>query len=182
MQQKGTAIKGLLAAIARLHGASGLQAVLGALSPDVRAQVAGVVLPVQWYDVRLLAAIHVAVRDTIGKGDFHVSHALGREAARLDFTGIYRVVLRAVQYDTIWDRVERVWGHYNSQGEGRWLDRSAGSATGIVTGVEDFNEGQWHSIAGRCEQTLLMAGAKGASVEATDMTPTQAKFVAMYLE
>jgi hypothetical protein len=182
VKQKGSALKSLFSAIENLYGAPSLRAVIDALPNDVRSEVAGPILPVGWYETRLFSAIHVAVRDVLGKGDWTVSHALGREAGRIDFTGVYRLVLRAVQYDTIWDRIELAWKQYNSHGEARWIERQSGSAIGLIRGVDGFNHGQWHSIAGRCEQLLLLGGAKGATVEPLDLSPTQARCSAIYIE
>lgn len=100
MEQKGAAIKSTLAAIEKLHGAAVQKELIASLPAEMRDRITPV-LPVQWYPVEIVAAIHAAVRDRIGRGSWEASHAIGVEAARIDFTGIYRVFLRAVQYDTI---------------------------------------------------------------------------------
>ena len=182
MEQKGPALKSLLGAIERLHGHDGLEAVLRALPPEHEAEARAVILPVKWYPVSLLAAIHVAVRDVLGKGEWEESRRLGHEAAKIDFGGVYRVLLRTVRYDTVWDRIQLAWSHYNSQGEGKWIERRAGGATGIVTGVAGFNLGQWYSIAGRAERLLLLSGAKSAQVDVRDPKPESARFEVLYFD
>jgi hypothetical protein len=182
VQQRGTAIKSLLASVERLHGPEALKNVLAALPDGMRAKLDGPILAVGWYDTSLVGAIHLAVRDHVGRGDWSVSKAIGREAAGIDFGGVYRLLLRAVQYDSIWDRITRAWAQYNSAGKAEWIARSPGSATGLISGVEGFNHGQWWSIAGRCEKMLEMAGAKGTSVDPIEMTATSAKIEAIWIE
>ncbi|MGZ5969978.1 MAG: hypothetical protein ACXWP4_20035, partial [Polyangiales bacterium] len=97
MEQKGAAIKSTLAAIEKLYGAAAHRAVIEAVPADVRAMITPTVIPVRWYPVEVSAAIHLALRDRFGHGSWEPSHAVGVEAARNEFTGIYRVFLRAVQ-------------------------------------------------------------------------------------
>jgi hypothetical protein len=166
VEQKGTLIKSLLAAVEKLYGRAGLAQVKEALPPAILLQIEPMVLSVKWYPVEVVAEIQLAVRNTIGRGSWEVSRKLGREAARADFSGIYRTLfLRAVQYDHIWDRLERAWSAYNSKGTIAWGDRSPGHALGQVSGVSGFNPGIWNGVAGRAEGILLLSGAK--SVDAT---------------
>src|ERR1700727_27074 len=123
MRQKGVAIRSTLQAIANLYGEASLARVKGALPEAVRAQIEPRVLPVAWYPIAVSAAIHEAIRDALGDGNWEISHTIGIEAARIDFTGVYRVFLRSMQYDTMWDRAQRAWTNYNSHGETRWVDR-----------------------------------------------------------
>ena len=155
---------------------------LAALPADVRAELGEHVLPVRWYPIHVVSALHVAVRDELGQGRWTESHRLGREAGRIDFTSIYRVLLRAVQYETVLERIRTAWAHYNSQGETRWTIHGPGSATGFIWGVEGFNQGQWHSIAGRAEKLLLLAGAQSAEIEVCDPTETSVRLEVLYLE
>jgi hypothetical protein len=182
MQQKGAAIKSTLLAIVHLYGESGLASVKGLLPQGVISQIEPHVLPVAWYPIEVSAAIHVAVRDALGGGDWTLSHAIGIEAARIDFNGIYRVFLRSMQYDTMWDRAERAWANYNSQGHARWEERTAGQAKGLITDVSGFNWGVWNAVAGRLEALLQLSGARSASVQAHDATPTSCHMDAMWLE
>jgi len=181
VKQRGAATRSTFAAIEKLYGKTALSLVKEALPDHVRREVE-TVLAVQWYPVEVSAAIHVAIRDVIGKGSFQVSHRLGIEASKMDFTGIYRVLLRAVQYDTIWDRSERAWAHYNSRGEARWVDRRPGTATGRITGVTGFNLGIWNAVAGRTEGLLTLAGVRAVSVTVMEGTATHAILDATWIE
>lgn len=182
MKQKGSALKSLLSAIENLHGAEGLRAVVAAVPPEVRADLVAPILSVGWYPIHDFACVHVAVRDLLGDGHWEISHELGREAGRIDFGGIYRVLLRAAHYDTIWDRIHTAWSNYNSQGDAEWDIRGHGSALGHIWNVSGFNTGQWHSVAGRAEQLLILAGAKSAHIDLVEPTETSCRLDAMYVE
>jgi len=119
---RGAGLRSTLIAVEQLHGAGGVEKVKAALPAGVRTEIEPSILPVSWYPVEVAAQIHVAIRDVLGGGKWDLSHKLGALASRIDFTGLYRVFVRAVQYDTIWDRAERAWNQYNSQGDARWLD------------------------------------------------------------
>ena len=181
MQQKGVAIKSTLAAVEKLYGAAAHIEVIESLPEEIRAQISPV-LPVQWYPIGVTAAVHLVVRDRIGGGSWESSHAIGVEAARIDFTGIYRMFLRAVQYDTILERMERAWSHYNSQGRIVWHDRSAGTMAATISGVDGFNPGIWQAIAGRAQGLLQLSGAKGASVTTRDMTTTSGRIEGVWFD
>jgi hypothetical protein len=182
MRQKGAAIKSTLEAIATLHGEAQLASVRDRIPAHLRAQIEPRVLPVAWYPVEVTAALHEAIRDVLGGGRWEASHRIGVEAARIDFTGVYRVFLRSMQYDTMWDRAERAWTNYNSQGTPRWTERGPGHARGIITGVSGFNVGIWEAVAGRLEGLLQMSGARGATIEVKASSATGAELHALWLE
>ncbi len=176
---KGTAFRSTLSAIERIHGARGLEAVKEALHDGERSALEHV-LPVSWYPISLSAALHSAVRETLGAGSWEVSRRLGREAAKIDYTGVYRVVLRAVQYDTVLSRLELTWRNYYSHGVFEWASRSAGSTRAHVSGVRGFNEGIWLACAGRAESLLEMTGARVAEIAVTQPTERSATFEGMW--
>jgi hypothetical protein len=182
VQQKGAAIRSTLQAVANLHGDAALTTIKERLPPAIRAQIEPRVLPVAWYPVAVAAAIHDAIRVVVGDGHWKASHALGVEAARIDFTGVYRIFLRSMQYDTMWERAQRAWSSYNSQGEVRWVDPQPGHLAGIVTGVSGFNLGMWEAVGGRLEGLVTMSGARGAAVEVKEHSTATCRFDAMWLE
>jgi hypothetical protein len=182
VEQKGAAIKSTLTAIEKLYGAAAYRHVLDAIPEDIRAQITPTVISVRWYPVEVSAAIHLALRDRVGRGSWEPSHAIGVEAARNEFTGIYRVFLRAVQYDTLWERMERAWSHYNSAGRLQWLEQKPGSMSVQIVGVSGFNPGIWQVIAGRTQELLHLSGARSPSCTPRDMSPTSARIEGIWLE
>ncbi len=160
MEIKGQGAMSLLQALEKELGPEAKATVLGAAPEEVRCAVEGGLVASRFYPVELNAALQQAIYDTVGAQSWELSHALGVIAARLDFGGVYRIFLRAISNDRLWNGIERAFRQYNSQGLGRWLERTDGSARGIITGVEGYNEGLWQSVAGRCQGLLALAGAK----------------------
>ena len=133
MKVKGLALKNTVVALEKLHGKGALERVKEAMPSRLRETVAQV-LPLEWYQVEVAAALHTAIRDTLGGGSWKESQRISRQAARVEVTGVYRLILRAVQYDTVWDRMERMWPQYYDAGEARWIDRGHGHARGSSVG------------------------------------------------
>jgi hypothetical protein len=179
---KGVAVKNTLLGLEKLHGKEGLERVKGGMPPRLREQLEAL-HPLEWYPVELTAALHVAIRDALGHGkSWRESHAISCAAAKIELTGVYRVILRAVQYDTIWDRMERMWGVYYDAGEAKWIDRGPGHATAVFSGVAGFNDGMWSSVAGRAEVLLGESGTRGSSLTIKETSSTRAVMEALWLE
>lgn len=179
---KGTAVRGTLQAIERLHGEAGRVAVEGHLAEPLRAIVAEGVVTAGWYPVELNAQIHVAVRELFGNGSWAKSRAIGREAAKIDFGGVYRVLLRAVPHATLWERVGLAWNQYNSGGVSHWEVTAPGTALGTVTEVSGYNDGLWESVAGRLETMLERSGVRARNVTLVDKTPSFVRCEVLWLE
>lgn len=178
---KGTAVRGTLNAIELLHGAAGRIAVEERLPADLRAILAEGVVTAGWYPVELNAQMHAAVRELFGNGSWSVSRAIGREAAKVDFGGIYRVLLRAVPHATLWERVGLAWKQYNSAGEAVW-EVGPGVARGVVRDVAGYNEGLWESVAGRLETMLERSGVRALTVSLIEQSPTGVRVEVIWLE
>ena len=181
VRTKGAAIKNTLLAIERLHRKDGLDRVRAAMPEGLR-EASQRVLPVEWYPVELTAAVHAAIKDTLGNGKWDESHRVAGEAARIEMNGAYRVMIRAVQYDTVWDRMERMWSQFYDRGEAKWGDRGRGHATAVIRGVAGFNEGMWQSIAGRIEVLLQVTGSRGAATTIKAAAATHGTIEALWLE
>lgn len=176
MQVKGSSIKTVLNAVERVAGKPGLQDVLARMVPEHVKLVEGPVLPSAYFPVAVSADIHLAIRHALGKGTWDANRRVGAEAARMDFGGVYKVFLRLADYDATLDRLGGAWKQYNSAGELHWLARGKDTASCEVQGVDGFNEGQWHSIAGRVE-AILLCGAKRAHATVKLPLPTGAGMV-----
>jgi hypothetical protein len=178
---KGVGVKNSLIALEKLYGQEATARVKNAMPARLREMIDGV-LPLEWYPVEMTAALHVAIRDVLGTGGWEVSQRISGEAARIEIAGVYRLLVRAVQYDTVWDRMERAWRLYYDAGEVKWIDREAGHATAIIAGVAGFNTGMWYSVLGRVEQLLLASGARSVNVSIVESTSTHARIEALWLE
>jgi hypothetical protein len=178
---KGIGLKHTVVALERIHGKAGLEIVKAAMPARFHETIA-TLKPLEWYPVEIAAHLHLAIRETLGGGLWTESQRISMVAAKLDITGPYRMMMRAVQYDTVWDRMERIWPQYYDAGEAKWVDRGRGHATAEFRGVAGFNEGMWGAIAGRIEMLLEMTGARGAAITLKDMSSTRATLEALWLE
>jgi hypothetical protein len=176
VKQKGAAVRGTLRAIATLHGEPALERVMAHVSDEVRRALKPPVLASGWYEISVVAAVHVAVRYVVGRGSWRASYELGIESARQDLVGIHSAFLRALSPENVWSRSQTAWNHYHTQGRTEWRDQKPGSARGLVTDVEGFNEGMWYSVAGRAQTLFQLVGARGAIVEVRDPRPTECAF------
>jgi hypothetical protein len=177
---KGATLKHSLLAIESLWGQETLAKVKELLPPRTREWVDHVTL-LDMIPPEVFGDLHEAVKKTLGSTGWEASHALGSEAARLEFGGIYRVLLRAVQYDTVWDRIERAWDHIVGRGAFRWIERRDDFVKAEIVGVTGFHPGIWHSAAGRAERLLVMSGAKSANVTMMEALPTRSMFEAYWV-
>ena len=178
---KGTALRSTIAAIEKVYGADGLRAVMASLDGPTGASLARV-LPVSWYPVSASAALHDGVRRAVGRGDWEASRSVGREAARIDYTGVYRVVMRAIRFDTVFARLELSWRGYYAHGEFAYAAVRPGCVKANVRAVRGFNTGMWVACAGRTESLLLMTGARAADVAVIEPTDYDCTFEATWLE
>jgi len=179
---KGTTIRSTVQAIEKVHGAAGRMAVEERLPESLRGLLQDAIVPVGWYPVELSAQMHVAVRDLFGRGSWTASRVLGREAAKIDFGGVYRVLLRAVPHATLWERVGLAWTQYNSGGISRWEVAGPGLVVGHVTEVAGYNEGMWEAAAGRLETMLERSGVRARSVSLYDCTPHSVRGEVLWIE
>lgn len=181
MEVRGVSIRTILEAIERAFGADGLARVKEELDPRTRAHLEPMVLASSFYPISVSADLHRAVRRLFGAGGLGANRRVGSEAARLDFGGVYRLFIRAADYETLLRGLDRAWLRYNSRGVVLWDELGAGSARGQVRDVDGYTEEMWHSIAGRLEQILIMGGAKKAAVNVVDWSPEQVTFQARWV-
>ena len=176
MLVKGTSVRNILLAVEGAFGAHAVERVRAALTDEVRGHVDRGVLASRMYPVGVSAELHTAIQRELGGGSIMANRRVGMEAAQIDFGGVYRVFLRMKDFRSLLEGLDRAWRQYNSRGHVRWTNIGDGTASGEIEGVDGFNEGMWHSIAGRLETILLLAGAKKASVQVNDCSPQYVKF------
>ena len=176
MKTKGVAIRSILLSIEKIWQPAGLLQITQALPEELRAHLQPMVLAGSWYPVALPAALHDAVRTVYGNGTWKHSYAIGVAAGKIDFGGVYRFVLRALPYETLFSRMSRTWHQYQSQGEVTWTTTSVGFASGTVTGVVGLNEGIWLSVAGRLAALLELSGGRNVKWALHEPMSTSCKF------
>jgi hypothetical protein len=174
VEVKGTALRSILVALEALEGAEGLARVRNAMPEGARARIDPIVLGARWYPVAVQAAIHEAIRLEIGKGRVDANYRVARRAAMDDFAGgVYRIFLRTITYDALWDTTARIWRQYNSRGSLSFPERRREMARGHVVGVEGYTLAMWTGVCGRFHGILEIAGAKDVEVVVESHDETQ---------
>jgi hypothetical protein len=164
VQIKGTALRSIFVGIERVGGKSALANVKAAIPPDVLEQMERVV-PSGWYPIELSAALHHAIRKTSGQGTMQANFRIGIEAAKVDYSGVYRAVLWTMDPEAALRRLERSWRQYNSQGEAHWERLERGFGVCRIEGARGYHTAMWVAITGRIHGLLELCGAASVSVE-----------------
>lgn len=176
---KGTAVRTLLRALHDVYGHHAVSSVLAEVPSEMRAELSSTILASKHYPVAISAALQQAIYDVLGRSEVRpelANRRIGAAAARIDFGGVYSVFLRATDFETLLRGLERAWQQYNSHGELRWTRIDRADAEGAVAGTLGYNVPMWHSIAGRVEALLLLAGAKAAVMTIAAPDATGARF------
>ena len=181
MQTKGTAIRALLVAIEETYGTDGLAQVKDALSAEHRALLSGLLLPTKLYPIEVAAALHEAVRVLFGLGTMTANRRIGIAAARKDFSGVYRVFVRFMEFENVLKRADSAFKQYNSQGTISWSELRADHAVGTVTDVRGWTEPMWHAFLGRFEAVLALCGARVATAKVVRFSDTELAFELYWL-
>jgi hypothetical protein len=179
---KGTGVRSTLEAAERVLGAAPFRAALDRLPADLRAIIDAGILAAGWYPVELNATFHAVVHELHGRGSWELNREIGRNAARSDFSGVYRVLLRTVSHATLWERVALAWRQYNSGGEAAFSHPSPGHAVGDISGVAGYNRGLWESVAGRMEVMLQMTGVRAGAVTMREWSSTGMRAEVLWIE
>jgi hypothetical protein len=182
LQQKGSAIRSTLRAIRAMYGDDTLAAVMARVPRAVRAQLEPVVLATSWYPIETVAAVHVAIRNIIGHGDWEVSRAIGAAASREDYSGIHRALFHALDLDIVFSRGQATWNRYHTQGRVTWSNLGKGTAEGFIDEVDGFNPGVWNAVAGRIQTMFEIVGARAAIVDVKSPLATACEFQVSWVE
>jgi hypothetical protein len=179
LEVKGTALRSILVALENAEGKERAAAVRDRLPPDVRATIEPVILAARWYPVAVQAAIHEAIRTTIGQGRTEANYRIAVRAAHDDLGGgVYQTFFRLMTYDLLWEASTRLWQRYNSRGKVEFRERTRGRAVGTVEGVESYTLPMWVAVAGRLHGFLEIAGASAVRVSVHEHDATRVVMVA----
>jgi len=162
---KGSAILARLQFVAERYGATGRPRVLAELSPAVRAELEGGVLPHQWVSYDLFIELNVAIDKLFGAGDLALCYEMGRYGAEANLPTLYRIFYRLGSPLFIFRKAARLWEvHYDS---GRLVPSQEGSHQ-IRIKVLDFD----HPHRAHC---LSVLGWAARSVELSGATLERAE-------
>jgi hypothetical protein len=155
---KGTNLKGVSEALARLEGPEVFERVVAAAPPTLQDILRTGIKPHQWYDLSLYRALHASIHEVVARPT--ISRDLAREATRHDFRGVFRLFITVFKPETVLTYSTRLWRLYCDGGE-VLPEREAPSQVRITyTGLVGFNRHLFDDAVGGTEAVLEVAGAE----------------------
>ena len=112
---KGSAITARLRYVRDLYGEPGVRRLKEALSAEHRARIEQKVMPHDWVSFELFVELCTEIDRLYGRGDLMLCRELGRYAAKVNLTTLYRIFFALGSPRFIVGRAVRVWDvHYDS--------------------------------------------------------------------
>jgi hypothetical protein len=160
---KGTAILGLLQAIARSFGEAGLTATLDAATVEVReAYRFGQIVSIGWYPMAWYRDIHAAAQRGLG-ADPSLPWRLSHEAVTRDFRGVFQVLIRLLSPETVIRQASRLMLLYFKGGTIEVVETRPGYGHLRLSGWTDFDRNLWSDLQGGIVAVLEARGAKNVN-------------------
>lgn len=157
--------------VKKLVQEAGVEAkLLAAVPPDVLRtyQTSGAT---SWIEVAHEAKCLETAAEALYAGDPLGLRRLGREVARHQFRGIYKVFLAIPSVDFIVKRVSNVWRTQYDQGDARVENLGPKSGELVAFGLPDMTLVQREYVCGYLQGILELTGAKNIRVSKQDSVP-----------
>ena len=156
---RASAILARLRWVEEHHGKEAKRAILMSLSPTQATAIMAVVNPTMWVPFDAFVGLCSAIDRTYGSGDLAMCRTLGRYAADVNLTTIYRIFYKLGSVRYIISKASAVWtAHYDS-GRASTRDIPGGIAF-IVEGFATPHRAHCLSVLGWMEQSAMISGAK----------------------
>lgn len=160
---KGTAILGLLQAVARAHGQAGLDATLEAAPAEVRdAYRFGQIVAIGWYPMAWYRELHGAAQRGL-RADKMLPWRLSHEAVTRDFRGVFQVIVRLLSPESVLRHGARLLLLYCKGGRLEVVEAWPGYGRLRFSGWSDFDHNLWADMQGGIVATLEVRGAKNVT-------------------
>jgi hypothetical protein len=157
---KGIAFLSVMRALERLRGKDAADAALAAMPEEPRSGLRyGRIVAGGWYPIEQYRDLFAAVGSTTNEGE-RIIHELGREAARLDMTGVYKAVFKLLSPQIIFNLSARLFSNYYNTGKVTIIESRHGFVQASWTGCKGFNRHLWVEVLASAEMYLELAGAK----------------------
>jgi hypothetical protein len=99
-----------------------------------------------------------------------------RQQCREDLRGIYRVLLRIININTLLKQLSKVWSTYNDTGSLVIASREKSRTTLVLENYPDYPKASLENIEGYIIGCLEMAGIKDFTINTDDSNPEAWKF------
>lgn len=159
-QVKGIAYRSALRALEHLRGPPAVEAAIVAMPPELANAIRyGTLIAASWYPIEWYRQLfHAIVATTEGSAD-RIVYDIGREAARLDMTGIYRAAFKLLSPQSVFGLSSRLFSNYYDTGAVAIVESRKGFAHARWSNCGGFDHHLWREIFASAEMYLELAGA-----------------------
>lgn len=119
----------------------------------------GTIIAASWYPIAWYRDLFKAVATATGDGD-RVVREIGREAARIDMTGVYKMAFKLLSPQAVFGLSSRLYSNYYDTGKVVIVESRAGFVQARWSGCTGFDRNLWLEVAASCEMYLELSGAK----------------------
>jgi len=164
-QLKGSAYLSTLNFIETHFGTASKERVLERLSPEDRAVLGHMVLPIQWYPLAPFPRLLRAMDAEVGRGDLTLVTERGTWAAVQDMRTVHKVLLKLVTPGWVIDKGMKLWPNFHTSGH--WEAKRVGDK-GARAELKDLgvvDEAMCMTLKGWILGLLQLAGIKRANVD-----------------
>jgi hypothetical protein len=156
---KGIAFKSVLRALEALHGARAAESCLTQVSNELAGGFRyNTILTSGWYPIAWYRDLLKAVQTATGLGD-RALFEIGRQCARQDMTGIYRLGFKLLSPQVVLGLSSRLFSNYYDTGESKVVEARHGFAQAEWMGCVGFDRNMWWEAFGAAEMFMELAGA-----------------------
>jgi hypothetical protein len=157
---KGVAFRSVFASLGKLRGNPAQQAVLAALSEELRNGFTyGAIVPGGWFPIAWYKELFRVIRSTTGERK-ELVHEIGRQCTRDDMSGIYSMLAKLISPQSLFSLGQRLFSSYYSVGKVEVIESRKGYSHARWTGCHEFDENMWTEILGSSVQLLEIGGAE----------------------
>jgi hypothetical protein len=159
-QVKGIAFRSALRALEQLRGAPAVEAAIILTPAELSSAIRyGTLIAASWYPIGWYRDLFRSIVDSTRGGE-GIVREIGREAARLDMTGIYRAAFKLLSPQALFGLSARLFSNYYDTGSVSILESRQGFAHARWSNCEGFDRNLWLEVVAASEMYLELAGAR----------------------
>lgn len=156
---KGLSLRNFPITLADIRGEEVAARMLDSLPDELsRGLKEGTIVRGGWYPVAWKRELHRAACRVTGEPG--LARTMGHEMTERDLKGIYRAFVRVVSPRFVLSLGAKIFGTYFRPGSFEVVERRRGFTRVEFRKCYGFDENIWRDVAGGCEATLEIAGAK----------------------
>lgn len=157
-QTKGTVLRSMRRAAARMFGADVVERAVGAMRLPAKADFASGFEASAWYPITHVDAFYEAFLPLVD-GDLQTVRKLAAKAMEEDIGTFYRLILRAFDPSSVLNFGLKVWRTIYDAGEVTVERQGPGRILVHVTGVSGFSKVAWTDVLGGLDAMVAMSRA-----------------------